>query len=222
MKYIPPFNNAGDPDASYVDADPANAIQGSFPVAAAFEHVQREIVNVIIEGGLSPDGGDLTQLHAAIEAIITSHTASFEAAPVGSVIMMPVDVTPTNYIKAQGQLLALPAYNTIHSVYGTAFGGDGVNTVGLPELRAEFPRFWDDGRGIDSGRLIGSAQLDQNKSHSHSLTLNSNAGSNWSTQRTGWGSDDVNTGSASATTSSNGGAEARPRNVSFLGLIKYQ
>lgn len=78
MEYTPPLNalpgDEEDDNRSYWDADPAGESvalrQGAFPPSTPFEAVQREIVNVIDEAGLTPDGGDLTQLHQAIEAII--------------------------------------------------------------------------------------------------------------------------------------------------------
>ncbi|WP_269503734.1 phage tail protein [Burkholderia sp. IMCC1007] len=45
--------------------------------------------------------------------------------------------------------------------------GDGSTTFRIPELRGEFIRCWDDGRGIDASRLIGSSQDSQNRSHAH-------------------------------------------------------
>ena len=48
---------------------------------------------------------------------------------------------------------------TLFSTIGTTFGvGDGSSTFNLPDLRSEFIRGWDDGRGIDASRLFGSAQ----------------------------------------------------------------
>ena len=46
----------------------------------------------------------------------------------------------------------------------------GTTTFNLPDLRGEFVRGWDDGRGIDSGRAFASVQNSANKSHSHSIT----------------------------------------------------
>lgn len=45
--------------------------------------------------------------------------------------------------------------------------GNGSTTFSLPDIRGEHLRNWDDGRGIDSGRLIGSWQADALGSHRH-------------------------------------------------------
>ncbi|SDH88176.1 hypothetical protein [Roseospirillum parvum] len=71
MDYQPPLNgDTGDPDRGYVNANPALGIGGSIPPAAAFEHPQREILEVIEHAGLDPDGADLTQLRQAIQQMI--------------------------------------------------------------------------------------------------------------------------------------------------------
>lgn len=73
MKYVPPIDgDQTDPERGYVNANPTNAVAGSIPPAAAFEHPQREILKVITEAGLIPDTANLTQLHEAIQEMIAS------------------------------------------------------------------------------------------------------------------------------------------------------
>ena len=68
MKYTPPPGST-DPDAPFVNGVPG--LQKGSPVPAeAVEHSQREIVNVIKQAGLTPDDGDLTQLHQAINRMM--------------------------------------------------------------------------------------------------------------------------------------------------------
>lgn len=38
-----------------------------------------------------------------------------------------------------GQLLSVSEYNALYTLLGTTFGGDGVNTFGLPDLRGRTP-----------------------------------------------------------------------------------
>lgn len=65
MKYVPPLG-ATDSNASYQDGNPEAGILGSIVPAAAIETPQREIMNAIIQAGLSPDTDDLNQLARAI------------------------------------------------------------------------------------------------------------------------------------------------------------
>ena len=68
MKYIQPPGALE--NASYVDFNPATGQEGSVVPAYAIEAPMREIVKAILEAGLTPAEGDLTQLAAAIRALI--------------------------------------------------------------------------------------------------------------------------------------------------------
>lgn len=87
--------------------------------------------------------------------------------------------------------------------------------------RGEFIRGWDDGRNVDSGRVLGSAQAGQIEAHDHDLTARS-AGSNANVgTRANWNAyNDTGFGNATATTSETGGTETRPRNRAYLVCIK--
>lgn len=91
------------------------------------------------------------------------------AVPSGTVIHVAMNNAPTGYLKANGAAISRSTYAALFSAIGTTFGaGDGSTTFTLPELRGEFLRGWDDGRGVDSGRTINpTAQGSQNLSHSH-------------------------------------------------------
>ena len=71
MDYAAPYQST-DPNAPFVNPDPATNTPGSMVPAAAIEHPQREIVNVIAAAGLEPDAADLTQLGQAIAAMIAA------------------------------------------------------------------------------------------------------------------------------------------------------
>ena len=78
MKYVKPLNET-DVNASYKNADPANAQKGSTVPAEAIEHPQREIIAAIEEAGLTPSDSDLTQLVKAIKALDTAKIAALMA-----------------------------------------------------------------------------------------------------------------------------------------------
>jgi len=75
MEYKAPLNEV-DPNASYVDMNAETGEEGSDVPAAAIEHPQREIVNVIVAAGLVPSDADLTQLDQAIDILIANGLAT--------------------------------------------------------------------------------------------------------------------------------------------------
>jgi phage-related tail fiber protein len=169
---------------------------------------------------LSSDGTDI------------SWAAGGGGVPAGTVIYHAANTPPTDFIKANGAAISRTTYSDLFTAIGTTFGvGDGSTTFNVPDLRGEFPRGWDDSRGIDSGRAFGSAQTDAMQGHRHNTTLDGNyfkndgilgPGSNgWSDQPSG---GQTKTGNPT-TDGSNGtprtDAETRPRNIAFLACIKY-
>ena len=133
----------------------------------------------------------------------------------GSVIYVAKNTAPTGYLKANGAAVSRTAYATLFAAIGTTFGaGDGSTTFNLPDLRGEFVRGWDDGRGVDSGRVFGSAQTDEFKSHTH------NIGTNYTNASGGSPATNPNSG-ANAVSSATGGSETRPRNIAMLACIKF-
>lgn len=81
--------------------------------------------------------------------------------PSGAVMYFAGQTAPTGWLKANGAAVSRTAYAALFAAIGTTYGtGDGRTTFNLPDLRGEFVRGWDDGRGIDSGRTLGSAQGD--------------------------------------------------------------
>lgn len=78
---------------------------------------------------------------------------------VGMVAAFATNSAPTGWLAANGSLVSRVTYARLFSRIGTVFGsGDGVNTFGLPDLRGEFIRGWDAGRGVDPSRTLGSWQ----------------------------------------------------------------
>lgn len=131
-------------------------------------------------------------------------------------------------IKANGSEISRTTYAALFAKMGTVFGsGDGSNTFNVPDLRGEFVRGWDDGRGVDAGRDFGSWQDNELESHNHSVILTGTSGANDANggdQRifTGnVGPVDGNWVSSYMTTGAFGGTETRPRNISLTPWIKY-
>ena len=147
---------------------------------------------------------------------------------------------PTGWLKANGAAVSRTAYAALFAAIGTTYGaGDGRSTFNLPDLRGEFIRGWDDGRGVDTGHLFGSAQADAMRQHYHGIgyiSPNNDDGAfvvrNWTTAEqhnlqfiNGNGNSAIRTLSASSnlgTTNAidESAGETRPRNVALLAIIK--
>ncbi len=103
-------------------------------------------------------GKALNDAIAALNALLTGYTAN-SYCPSGQIGLVATDYAPTGRLKANGAVLSRTVYTNLFAAIGTRFGaGDGHSTFNLPDLRGEFPRFWDDGRGVDAGRVLGSWQ----------------------------------------------------------------
>lgn len=84
---------------------------------------------------------------------------AYEATDTSMIAGFPLSLPPAGWIKANGAAVSRTFYSRLFSVIGTDFGvGDGFTTFNIPDVRGLFQRAWDDGRGIDPGRVIGSKQ----------------------------------------------------------------
>jgi len=78
---------------------------------------------------------------------------------VGQVCFFARAEAPSGFLVCDGSVVSRKVYSELFSVMGTLFGaGDGVSTFKLPDLRGEFIRGMDMGRGVDAGRALGSWQ----------------------------------------------------------------
>lgn len=205
------------------DANFAATVTGALALKAPWTVIDE----VITEAGIAVDHAVATQLRDAIQALIAD--AQQVGVETGSIIYVPGTATPTGYIKPNGALLSRTTYAALWA-YAQASGnlaasdgaweagqfspGDGSTTFRIPDLRGEFIRGWDDGRGVDSGRVIGTAQADQLKAHTHTGSVSGSAGYTAGGVPSAYVTPSVASGST-------GGAETRPRNVALLACIKY-
>lgn len=206
--------------------------------------------------GATTEDGALTSLGGTTVGKDVFRSASKAAArsaigaelPAGAVMHFVMTTAPSGWLKANGAAVSRTTYADLFAAIGTSFGaGDGSTTFNLPDMRGEFLRAWDDGRGIDPSRAMGSAQaaamLDHthavsgttgaNGAHPHNAIVAAGAGSSTTLQTTPGaptpnGSviqsvpDHTHPFSATSSSPSAGaGTETRPRNVALLACIKY-
>lgn len=148
----------------------------------------------------------------------------YDSTPIGSIHWFAMSAAPTGFLECSGAILPINDYIDLYSAIGTTYN-DGLSTqyynssnvltgFKIPDLRGEFVRGWDDGRGVDTGRVFGTFQEDMFESHTH--TSNTTTG----TQRVEGNARDAAAASSSSTTGATGGTETRPRNVALLPCIK--
>ncbi|EOB3112272.1 phage tail protein, partial [Yersinia enterocolitica] len=126
--------------------------------------------------------------------------------PIGVPLPYPLATPPAGFLKCNGSSFSTAEYPKLALAYPS-----GV----LPDLRGEFIRGWDDGRGVDAGRALLSAQSDLFKAHHHSFTFFSAYAAGGGT-----GATYNYSGNAGRDTGDTGGNETRPRNIAFNYIVR--
>jgi microcystin-dependent protein len=54
----------------------------------------------------------------------------------GQVLILPLTFCPSNTVQTDGRLLPINQYQALFSLWGTRYGGDGITTFAVPNLKA--------------------------------------------------------------------------------------
>ncbi|MEC4196076.1 phage tail protein [Escherichia coli] len=136
------------------------------------------------------------------------------ALPVGVPVPWPSATPPTGWLKCNGAAFSAEEYPELAKAYPTNK---------LPDLRGEFIRGWDDGRGVDSSRGLLTSQDHLFASHGHwfdkyyALTGFDPTGGRFVVTADAFG--ELITANSISTVSV-GGSETRPRNVAFNYIVR--
>ncbi|HBU8290214.1 TPA: tail fiber protein [Escherichia coli] len=146
------------------------------------------------------------------------------ALPVGVPVPWPSATPPTGWLKCNGAPFSAEEYPELAKVYPTNE---------LPDLRGEFIRGWDDGRGVDGGRVVLTGQSQSVQQHTHGLAMAYSSESGYKDKLgAGPNSDMIPikdmikvttfTGSGEYYLKANDstGVETRPRNVAFNFIVR--
>ncbi|HFL4739951.1 TPA: phage tail protein [Escherichia coli] len=219
-----------------------------------FDMLQEELCSVVEASGASLEKGRHDQLLTALRALLLSRNNPFgdiksdgtvptalenlglgegSALPVGVPVPWPSATPPTGWLKCNGAAFSAVEYPKLAKAYPTNK---------LPDLRGEFIRGWDDGRGVDSGRSLLSAQNSLSFDHRHFLPTASGSGGdglmsavfkddNSAMSYYPAGTNEYNSSPSSGTIlqtysarntdgSDKFGNESRPRNISFNYIVR--
>src|SRR5688572_24811925 len=72
----------------------------------------------------------------------------------GEIRLFGCNFAPRDWQFCDGRLLAISEYDALYALIGTTYGGDGVTTFGLPDLRGRLPVGQGQGPGLTT-RIIG-------------------------------------------------------------------
>lgn len=106
----------------------------------------------------------------------------------GIIKLFAGNFAPKGWLMCDGSTLPVSSYSALFSLLGTTYGGDGIRTFKLPDLRSRVPIGTGQGSGL-SNYSLGQMQGKENVTlgivnlppHSHSATLNvSNSNANTS------------------------------------------
>ena len=102
---------------------------------------------------------------------------------IGLVLLVPYNFAPVGWAFCDGSLISISDNNTLFALLGTTYGGDGVNTFGLPDLRGRTPIGMGaaaTGSSYVVGQQIGTETValttEQLPSHSHTPGVANAAG----------------------------------------------
>ncbi|ENZ7708070.1 phage tail protein [Klebsiella aerogenes] len=134
-----------------------------------------------------------------------------EDAPVGIPQPWPLATAPLGWLICNGATFDKAMYPYLASAYPSGK---------LPDLRGEFIRGWDNGRGVDPGRSLLAWQDDMIKKHSHTLGTYKSVDAGIKMPVTA-GAELSNSGVGGAMyTGEAGSSETRPRNIAFNYIVR--
>lgn len=105
---------------------------------------------------------------------------------IGEIRMFGFDYAPIGWVFCDGQLLPAMQYQALLAVVGTIYGGDGQNTLGVPNLQGRIPICYGQGYGLtpyainaSGGNATVTLTANQIPNHTHNwVVVNQNGTTN--------------------------------------------
>jgi microcystin-dependent protein len=128
---------------------------------------------------------------------------------IGEIKIVPYNFQVRNWAFCDGSILPIAQNTALFALLGTTYGGNGITTFALPDLRGRVPLHFGQGTGL-SLRLLGEAagsesvalSVNQMPAHNHRASCRSTGGDGNSPVNKFW-SKDLGTQSGTYHTSSN-------------------
>lgn len=168
-----------------ITASSTNAVQ-----AAGHTHAIDK-ASLTVEGVVqlsSATDSTAVNMAATPAAVRAAMQEASQATPIGTIAYFAGDSAPAGWLKANGAQVSRSVYANLFAAISTRFGaGNGSTTFTLPDLRGVFLRGFDDGRGFDGGRVLGSLQNHNLAEHRHATGWRiNNTGNEFALVRNNW------------------------------------
>jgi microcystin-dependent protein len=91
---------------------------------------------------------------------------------IGQICLFGFNFAPRGWAQCNGQLLPISQYQALFSLLGTTYGGNGVTTFGLPDLRGRVPMHLNGNhpQGQIGGAESATLNVNQLPPHNHPVT----------------------------------------------------
>ncbi|MCA9567975.1 MAG: phage tail protein [Myxococcales bacterium] len=150
---------------------------------------------------------------------------------ISEISMFGCNFAPRGYSRCDGQLVSISSNTALYSLLGTTFGGDGVTTFALPDLRGRLPIHYGAAPGLTArtlGQKAGSEQVTLSilelPTHTHTLQGTSEGGTSTApggrlmAETPGDAYADGSPASMAAPVSTTGGSTPHENRMPFLAL----
>jgi microcystin-dependent protein len=174
-------------------------------------------------------------LMLAVLAISLGATKMNAQAYIGEIKLFAGSFAPNGWVKCEGQLLSISANQALFSILGTTYGGNGITTFAVPDLRGRAPIHTGQGTGL-SNIVLGEAggaenvtlSVAQLPAHNHTLQATTALGNtsdpsnavpaNTSVLDKEYSTSAANTTMETSTIGSTGNGQAVPTRAPYLGV----
>ncbi|MER2599126.1 MAG: tail fiber protein [Caldilineales bacterium] len=150
---------------------------------------------------------------------------------IGEIQPFPFDFAPRGWAQCNGQLLPVNQYQALFSLLGTTYGGNGMTTFALPDLRGRIPLHTGTNQGMtfsmgqSSGEEVHTLNGAEMPAHIHSALASANTASVPSPVNATWANSGDSSYAATPDTQlaanalgANGGNQAHENRPPYLAL----
>ncbi|MGG7447844.1 phage tail protein [Kosakonia oryzendophytica] len=157
----------------------------------------------------SSNGSDIADVTAFLNNL---GLGAGSALPVGVPVPWPLASVPEGWLKCNGAAFTAAQYPKLAQAYPE---------LKLPDLRGEFIRGWDDGRGVDAGRSPGQWQGDALQDHMHKYyTIYPGGDNDRGSVSSIFSIDNDIWAMTAGVDSARVASETRPRNIAFNYIVR--